>query len=590
VENLIGVTIGNYQIVEQLGRGGMANVYKAYHPGLAVYRALKVIRPDLSQTQSFQERFQREARAVAGLRHHNIVQVHDFGQHEDLFYMVMEYVEGEDLKARIQREGPIRPFSEAVRIAEQVASGLGYAHERNILHRDVKPDNVLLAKDGTAILADFGIAKIVGSDAPQLTATGIGIGTPAYMAPELARGASEASPLADLYALGVVLYEMLTGRAPFTADTPLAVLHRVLHDPVPPPREFAADIPDALQGMVLKAMAFEPAHRYQNAAAMIEAGHQSLLGLGPGQPPQGGAQIAGAQATGAAVTRPAAAPPMPSEAAQAEAGASGGRNTLLAVGAIGLVLLALLGLAGFLGWRWYRSLDVRAAAESMLAELPTAQEEAGGAPADATTPDAAGAESGPPALSAGPSAEPVETPGPAAAEPATVPGSTVHESTVPGSAGAAFSGTTQTTARAGAGAVTPEVPATPDRTTSAANAGPGPDTSPDEPRGAPRGTSGARHGGTLRFGHSVGGEVEPEETVEYDLEVRRPATLYFDVVYATRPATYTLYDEDGTEVFKQLGNDLGPFRLERAGWYRLAVETDAEIPVRYEIEFRQVGG
>jgi serine/threonine-protein kinase len=148
VQNLIGVTIGNYQIVEQLGRGGMANVYKAYHPGLAVHRAVPVIRPALSRTQSVQDRFQREARAIASLRHPNIVQVHDFGQQDDLFYMVMEYVEGEDLKARIQRDGPIRPFSEAIRITEQVASGLGYAHERGILHRDVKPSNILLTRDG----------------------------------------------------------------------------------------------------------------------------------------------------------------------------------------------------------------------------------------------------------------------------------------------------------------------------------------------------------------------------------------------------------------------------------------------------------
>lgn len=304
MDNLIGVSIGNYEIVEKLGRGGMANVYKAFHAGLAVHRALKVIRPDLIAEQGFNDRFQLEARAIAALRHPNIVQIHDFGEQDGLFYMVMELVEGENLRDRIQRLGPIRPFAEALRIVEQVASALGYAHGKNILHRDVKPENILLSSSGDAILADFGIAKMLDSGDAKLTATGIGIGTPAYMAPEIARGKTDLGPAIDLYACGVVLYEALTARTPFAAQTPLAVLQQVINDPVPPPRDFTADIPDALQGVVLKAMDKDPALRYPDADAFIEACRQSLLGLGP-------QATAGMAPASAGVATPGPPPPPP---------------------------------------------------------------------------------------------------------------------------------------------------------------------------------------------------------------------------------------------------------------------------------------
>ena len=237
-------------------------MYKVFHEGLAVHRALKVIRPDLAEAAGFTRRFQQEAQAVAGLRHPNIVQMHDFGSHEDLYYMVMELVEGEDLKERITRLGPIRPCSEAVRLTAEVGSALGYAHSKGIVHRDVKPSNVLVNQEGQAILTDFGIAKILSSDV-QLTETGTGIGTPSYMAPEQAKGEVELGPSSDIYALGVMLYEMLTGRVPFIAETPLAVIFQVINDPVPSPRELSNDIPEALQEVLLKAMAKEPDERYE---------------------------------------------------------------------------------------------------------------------------------------------------------------------------------------------------------------------------------------------------------------------------------------------------------------------------------------
>ncbi len=255
--DLVGQTIGQYQIVQRLGQGGMADVYKAFHTGLAVYRALKVIRPEFVTQEGFKERFQREAQAVAALRHPNIVQMHDFGAQDNLYYMVMEFIEGHDLKSYLTQHGQVRPFNQVVKIIEQVASALGYAHGRGVVHRDIKPGNIMLTADGQAILTDFGIAKMLAAE-DRMTQTGMGIGTPAYMAPEQARGLPDVGPPADVYSLGIVLYEMLTGRVPFSADTPLAVMLKVVSDPLPPPRDFSPDIPDVLQGVVLKATASLP--------------------------------------------------------------------------------------------------------------------------------------------------------------------------------------------------------------------------------------------------------------------------------------------------------------------------------------------
>jgi serine/threonine-protein kinase len=575
MQDLVGSTVGQYEIVEKLGRGGMANVYKAYHPGLAQHRALKVIRPDLSGGRGFEERFQLEARAVASLRHPNIVQMHDFGQHEEFFYMVMEFVDGEDLKARITREGPVRPFEEALRIAEELAAALGYAHGRGILHRDVKPDNVMLARDGSVILTDFGIAKIVGSQDPALTAAGSNIGTPAYMAPELATGQTVASPSADLYALGVVLYEMLTAQAPFAADTPLAVLHRVLHDPVRPPRELSADIPEGLQNLVLKAMAFEPTERFASADAFIEASKVCLPGVGPEAPPQLAAQTS---AGGEAVARPS--PPRRLN------------RGLLAAAALGLAGLVLLGVSVAWGWRWATAED-RFGAQALLGlagrDAP-ASELASGLPlAEATQPLDGGDDS-----FFGPEGEEADAEGPGtAAAGQSPPAEQVARVTAPDGRGGEDGrpGGDRSPARA------------PERRTGAAQAAAPPSSltaQPTPPIDAVEAARQARRqagiqplpaerfAGTLRFGSPVEGELDPEETVTYDIEIRRPTYIYFDIVYATRQAWYTLHDAEGREVFRQ-GSDLGPFKIEEAGWYTLSIETDATIPVSYEIEFRQVG-
>jgi tRNA A-37 threonylcarbamoyl transferase component Bud32 len=261
----------------------MADVYKAFHTGLAVYRAVKVIRPEFVSETGFKERFQREAQAVAALRHPNIVQMHDFGVQDNLYYMVMEFIEGQDLKSYLTQHGQIRPFSQVMPIIEPVASALGYAHQRGVVHRDIKPANIMLTQENQVILTDFGIAKMLALE-ERMTQTGMGIGTPAYMSPEQARGQSNVGPPADIYSLGVVLYEMLTGRVPFSADTPLAVMLKVVSDPMPPPREFSPDIPDVLQGVVLKATAKDLAQRYQTAEALVD-GLKRSLGMTPGAAP-----------------------------------------------------------------------------------------------------------------------------------------------------------------------------------------------------------------------------------------------------------------------------------------------------------------
>lgn len=281
--DLVGSTIGSYQIIERLGRGGMADVYKAYHPELAQYRAIKVIRPELVTEAGFQERFKREAQAAAALRHPNIVQIHDFGVQDNLYYMVMEYIDGFDLKHLLQTEGPIRPFIRIAEILKPLASALHYAHERGVVHRDIKPANVMITRDNQIILADFGVAKMVANPQEErLTATGMAMGTPAYMAPEQTQARS-AGPAADIYSLGVILYEMLTGTVPFSADTPLAVLLKVMTEPMPAPRALSPDVPDDVQGVVLKATQKDPRRRYDTALDLLTALEQSV-GLRAGRP------------------------------------------------------------------------------------------------------------------------------------------------------------------------------------------------------------------------------------------------------------------------------------------------------------------
>src|SRR5579859_1449901 len=272
--SLEGQTLGKYQVLAPLGAGGMARVYRAYHAPLDRYVAIKVLRGELVTEPEFLARFRREARAVAALRHPNIVQVFDFDVQAGLYYMVMELLEGDTLKARLlQRAGPL-PLGEAGRVLVDALAGLGYAHGEGLIHRDLKPANLMLTQRGQVVLTDFGIAQIVAG--PKQTLTGTLLGTLAYMAPEQGlRG--ECSPCSDLYALGVVLYELLTGRVPFEADTPLAILLKHANEPLPPPSALNPALPAPVEQVVLQALSKEPADRYASAEAM-SAALQAALG------------------------------------------------------------------------------------------------------------------------------------------------------------------------------------------------------------------------------------------------------------------------------------------------------------------------
>jgi serine/threonine protein kinase len=280
VDSLLGQTLGNYVILESLGRGGMAQVYRAYHPQLDRQAAIKVLRADLVDDESFLSRFRGEAQAIAALRHPHIVQVYDLNVQDGLPYMVMELLEGDTLKTRLcehRVRGEPVPLGDVVRILLDVLDGLAYAHGEGVVHRDIKPANILLTRYGEAVLADFGIAQIVGST--RHTASGALMGTLSYIAPEQGlEGHSDAR--SDLYSLGIVFYEMLTQRTPFDANTPLAILMSHLNDPIDAPRDFDSDIPESIECVVLKALAKQPEARYQAAADMAAALEQAVEDAG----------------------------------------------------------------------------------------------------------------------------------------------------------------------------------------------------------------------------------------------------------------------------------------------------------------------
>ncbi len=266
MNSLIGQTVGGYRILEQIGQGGMATVYKAYQPSLDRNVAVKVLPEPLAQRPGFEQRFRREARAVAKLEHPHILAVHDFGLEGNLYYLVMRYVPAGTLKALLGR--PISLVM-AAELVGQMAEALDYAHGQGIVHRDVKPSNVLMDRGGWALLTDFGLARMM-EPTEQITGTGVGIGTPDYMSPEqvLGRKADERS---DIYSLGVVLYEMLTGRVPYEADTPMAVAMKHIYEPLPLPRAVNPSIPEGVERVVLKSMAKAPEDRYSTAGELARA-------------------------------------------------------------------------------------------------------------------------------------------------------------------------------------------------------------------------------------------------------------------------------------------------------------------------------
>lgn len=261
--NLISKSIGRYQILEQLGKGGMAVVYEALDTTLDRRVAIKVIQPGKEQLNTFLARFRREAKVLANLSHPNIVKVFDYGEYEGKPYLVMDYIQGGTLKEMMK--GKPLPWQKSVQITIQTARALEAAHKQGILHRDIKPANILMANDRDPMLSDFGIAKWLadsGVTDTSLTDTGMGIGTPDYMAPE--QGVGKADERSDIYALGVVLYQLVTGRLPFHADTPLAVMLKKSTEPLPRPSTYVKGLPSQLEKVLIKALARNPSERFKS--------------------------------------------------------------------------------------------------------------------------------------------------------------------------------------------------------------------------------------------------------------------------------------------------------------------------------------
>jgi putative two-component system response regulator len=261
-----GFALGQYRIVAPIGRGGMATVYRAHHGALDRDVAIKVLPDFFAEEESYRLRFQQEARSVARLKHSNILNVFDYGQEDGVTYLVLELVEGGTLGERL---GSPMELEDVVRLLRPIANALDHAHSQNILHRDIKPSNILIQKDGTPVLADFGLATMVGST-QRLTASGTVLGTPEYMSPEQAAGEA-LGPASDQYSLAIVAYEMLTGRVPFQADTPVAVLLSHMSQAMPPTRELEGKLSGHLEEALRRGLAKAPSDRYPNATEFVAA-------------------------------------------------------------------------------------------------------------------------------------------------------------------------------------------------------------------------------------------------------------------------------------------------------------------------------
>ena len=261
-----------YEILEQIGNGGMSDVYKAKCHKLNRYVAIKVLKPEFSQDTSFVSKFRVEAQSAAGLSHPNVVNVYDVGEENGIHYIVMELVEGITLKKYIEKRGKL-PYKEAVSIAIQVANGMEAAHKHHIVHRDIKPQNIIISKEGKVKVTDFGIAKAATSSTINSSAA---MGSVHYMSPEQARG-GYSDERSDIYSFGITLYEMLTGKVPFDGDTTVAVAVQHIQDAIPAPSEIAEDVPLSVDKIVLKCTQKKTERRYQTVSDLIADLKKSLV-------------------------------------------------------------------------------------------------------------------------------------------------------------------------------------------------------------------------------------------------------------------------------------------------------------------------
>ncbi len=345
MDNLIGKTLGQYQIIEVAGKGGMAVVYKAFQPSLNRHVALKVLPDYLAQDEQFVMRFEQEARAAAALRHPNIMVIYDVGQEGATHYIAAEYLEGATLSQAIAAQrGPL-PLPRIVNIINQLASALDFAHARGLVHRDIKPSNAFVGADDHVTLMDFGIAKALQGGA-QMTRTGTMVGTPEYMSPEQAEG-RQIDRRSDIYSLGVMLYQLLTGRVPFQAETPTAVLLAHVMQMPQPPTQLNPNIPPAVEAVVMRSLAKRSEDRFPTAGELAQALARAASGapasaylpptVVPGRPTP---TPPPASQSGYAPRTPTP-PPMPPQRK------SGGGVNWLLWGGLGLGAVAFLCVAGF---------------------------------------------------------------------------------------------------------------------------------------------------------------------------------------------------------------------------------------------------
>ncbi len=295
MNDLSGSALGPYQLKTIIGKGGMATVYRAYQPSMDRDVAIKILAPDLTHDPEFIARFEREAQIIAGLQHPNILTVYDFGRANGLMYLVMRLMEGGNLARELKR-GAMGP-ERALRLARQIAAALDHAHRRGIVHRDLKPTNVLLDDQDNAYLTDFGIAKMItGTPAAGLTMTGTVMGTPTYMAPEQWRS-EPVDGRTDVYALGIILYQMLVGQVPFHAETPHGLMYQHLDAKPPAPRSVRPDLPPSLEPVLGKALAKHRDNRYASASDVVRdlehvfqspqrLPEESRIDLPPARPPR----------------------------------------------------------------------------------------------------------------------------------------------------------------------------------------------------------------------------------------------------------------------------------------------------------------
>ena len=339
--NLSGQSLGRYQIVKKIGEGGMATVFQAYDSRLERHVAVKVIRADklsLSSAATSLKRFEREAKALAKLTHPNIVPITDYGEFNGRPFLVMPFIPGGTLKQALTK--PI-PWKDATRFLLPVARALQFAHLQNIVHRDVKPSNILVTPSGEPMLTDFGIAKILmdTGETAELTHSGVGIGTPEYMSPEQSQG-KQVDARTDIYALGVVFYEMVTGRKPYIADTPAAILLKQMTDPLPRPTSFVRDLPERVEKVLIKALAKFPENRFQDMGEFVNALTALLEGRQPDATP-----LSALSETALASSLTPAGQPTLTESTLQPPRPSAPAWIPWAVGALGLCVMGLIAIA-----------------------------------------------------------------------------------------------------------------------------------------------------------------------------------------------------------------------------------------------------